>query len=53
VDPFSEESIADGIVTALAETDRYAALGRQRAAAMTWGAAAALTASAYDEALLA
>jgi glycosyltransferase involved in cell wall biosynthesis len=53
IDPFDEESIADGIGIALAEADRYAELGRQRAQAMTWRNAAALTASAYDEALLA
>ena len=51
VDPLDENSIADGIARALADADRYGALGRARAQVMTWEGAAALTASAYDEVL--
>lgn len=53
VDPADEESIADGIARALDQADHYAELGRARATAMTWANTAALTANAYDEALLA
>jgi alpha-1,3-rhamnosyl/mannosyltransferase len=53
VDPSDEESIADGIFRALDQASHYAELGRARAAAMTWANTAALTAKAYDEALLA
>jgi glycosyltransferase involved in cell wall biosynthesis len=49
VDPHDEESIADGIVRALANRDHYVDLGRQRASVMTWQNAAATTASVYDE----
>jgi len=49
VDPLDEESIADGIVRALANRDHYVDLGRQRASVMTWQNAAATTASVYDE----
>jgi glycosyltransferase involved in cell wall biosynthesis len=51
VDPLDEDSIADGIACALADADRYVALGRERVHVMTWERAAALTASAYDEVL--
>lgn len=49
VDPLDEESIADGIARALAETERWSAEGRRRAETMTWAAAASRTAAVYDE----
>jgi len=49
VDPLDEESIADGIVRALAESAHWSEAGRRRAAAMTWAATASLTAAVYDE----
>ena len=49
VDPLDEESIADGIVQALAASDHWSAEGRRRAGTMTWAAAASRTAEVYDE----
>jgi glycosyltransferase involved in cell wall biosynthesis len=49
VDPLDEESIADGIARALAESEHWSAEGRRRAETMTWAAAASRTAAVYDE----
>lgn len=52
VDPYSAESIWDGIERALRDHDELAVLGRARARTATWEHTAALTAQAYDEVLL-
>jgi glycosyltransferase involved in cell wall biosynthesis len=49
VDPFAEEDIARGIVEAADRRDELAGLGRERAAALTWRAAADLTLAVYRE----
>lgn len=50
VDPLDEGSIADGLRRALAERDTWVAVGRERAAELTWERAAAATVAAYREA---
>jgi glycosyltransferase involved in cell wall biosynthesis len=49
VDPLDIESIANGVVMALADREVLANLGRNRARAMSWEATALATAQAYDE----
>jgi len=51
VDPYSAESIWDGIERALRDHDQLAVLGRARALTATWAHTAELTAQAYDEVL--
>lgn len=52
VDPYSAESIWDGIERALQDHDELAIKGRARAKTATWAHTASLTARAYDEVLL-
>ncbi|MEO6571178.1 MAG: glycosyltransferase family 1 protein [Ilumatobacteraceae bacterium] len=49
VDPTDVDSIAAGIDDALDAHDRWALLGRQRAAACTWASTAAATVAVYRE----
>ncbi len=49
VDPTDVDSIADGLQAALADPERWSALGSARAAECTWSAAAAATLAAYRE----
>ena len=49
VDPLDIESIADGVVMALANREVLADLGRKRTKAMSWEATALATAQVYDE----
>jgi glycosyltransferase involved in cell wall biosynthesis len=51
VDPLDEASIAGGLRDALARRDELAALGRERAAALSWDATAAATIAVYRELL--
>ena len=52
IDPYSAESIWDGIERALRDHVELAARGMARAKTATWAHTAALTAQAYDEVLL-
>jgi glycosyltransferase involved in cell wall biosynthesis len=49
VDPLDIESIANGVVMALANREELGDLGRNRAKAMSWEATALATAQVYDE----
>jgi glycosyltransferase involved in cell wall biosynthesis len=49
VDPMEIESIADGIIAAIARRDSLIAAGRQRASLCTWGRTAELTVAVYRE----
>ena len=49
VDPLDIESIADGVVMALANREVLADIGRKRAKAMSWEATALATAQVYYE----
>ena len=49
VDPFDVASIADGLARALDDVDGLGRSGRERAAAMSWKAAAERTADVYRE----
>jgi glycosyltransferase involved in cell wall biosynthesis len=49
VDPLDIESIANGVVMALANREELVDLGRNRAKAMSWEATALATAQVYDE----
>ena len=51
VDPLDEASIADGLRAALARRGELAALGRSRAAELSWERTAAATAAVYGELL--
>jgi len=51
VDPTDTDSIAAGLVDALARRDALAAAGRERVAGATWAAAAEGTVAAYREVL--